>query len=94
VADFCYDCTGSMWGDINAERNDFVRAGDGATWYRLTPEVLWPCEGCGLHAFTPEGKRACGRPQSDFEAEDGYAYMVPCAECVERVALEPEWPEP
>lgn len=58
MADTCFDCTAEMWGDNNAPHNDMV--------HPLGPDVMNLCEGCGWHAFTFEGKRRCGRPQSDF----------------------------
>ncbi len=79
MADFCYECTAEMWEGDNGPRNDMAHDGPDVLW--------WLCESCGGHAFTPEGKRLCGRPQSDFHHVDGPseytpAWPDPCPQCV------------
>lgn len=77
MADFCFDCTAELYGDAYADRNEMAHANDDLVW--------WLCEGCGAHCFTPEGKRLCGRPQSQF-ADERDVTPEPCGRCVALVA--------
>jgi hypothetical protein len=77
VADFCMDCTADLWGDQQG-RNDLVHDG-GESWWAL-------CEGCGVHAFDPAGRRRCARTQDEFHRTDGESEWMPtwpdpCEEC-------------
>jgi hypothetical protein len=70
VADFCRGCTAELFGREYADRNDLGGvAGEGEV-------ILALCEGCGFHAFLPDGSRACGTPQPT-DAEAGR----PCPVC-------------
>ena len=73
MADFCRDCTVDLWGAECADRNDFVHKGD--PYWTL-------CEGCGIHLFRFNGRRACLRPQGDFHHSEG------------AVEFTPAWPDP
>lgn len=69
MADYCYQCTADEIAPEYAERNDFVH--EGAPYWAL-------CEGCGIHLFRYNGKRACGR------GPELPAYPEACPMCIER----------
>lgn len=82
MADFCLECVAESWDDAHG-RNDLKHAS--GLWWAL-------CEGCGLHAFMPDGGRLCGRPQTDFHHTDGPSEYTPawpewCELCVSTAEL-------
>jgi hypothetical protein len=80
MADFCFDCTVDLFGEEYGHQNDFVHKG----------EAYWTlCEGCGIHLFRFNGKRACQRDQVEFHHGEGEAEFTPawpdaCPGCLER----------
>lgn len=71
MADLCRSCTAAYMGV--SDWSDFPPV---AGWYL--------CEGCGFHAFDPEGRRLCdeGKGSAPDEEDEVPTFDEPCFLCV------------